>query len=103
MSRLMSGASARYAVIDNDGWGESSADPDDYWTQGDDFVMEGATLVRLNHPYITVTGLIVLAPRPLKGDPTVRDLRRLSRARTSLRTSLWKTLDETGTMEQAEE
>jgi hypothetical protein len=101
MSRLMDGHFARHSVVDSDGWGEASADPDDYWDKPDTFVFEGGTLVRMNHPYVTVTGLVVLSPRPLKGSPTIGDLRRVRRAKSSLRAQVML-LDTSVTMEGTE-
>lgn len=102
MSRLMEGYFARHSVVDFDGWGETSADPEDYWDKPDTFVFEGAALVRMNHPYLTVTGLIVLSPRPLKNEPTLGDLRRLRRAKSTLRERFLAALDTSDTMENEE-
>ena len=102
MSRLMEGYFARHSIIDLDGYGESSADPEDYWDKPDTFVFEGAALIRMNHPYVTVTGLIVLSPRPLKNEPTLADLRRLRRAKSALRERFIAALDTSATMEDEE-
>ena len=100
MSRLMDGVLARHAILDNDGWGESSADPDDYWDAPPSLVFEGAALVRLNHPYLTVTGRVVLAPRTLKDEPRIRDLVRLRKAVASLRKRALDTADTLDTQEE---
>lgn len=102
MSRLLEGYFARHSIIDWDGWGESSADPEDYWDKPDTYRFEGAALVRMNHPYVTVTGLVVLSPRPLKSTPTIGDLRRLRKAKASLRERALSTLDTSAIMEDEE-
>jgi hypothetical protein len=66
-----------YCLADDDG--QYSANPGDYWYNADDVRMPG-TLVKLRHPYRTVTGLVVVGPRVLKDQPTMRDLRRLAAA-----------------------
>lgn len=104
MSRLMDGAFARHSIIDPDGFSETSADPDDYWDKPDSFVFEGGVLVRMNHPYVTVTDLVVLSPRPLKSDPSIGDLRRLHKARATLRSRMLQhsALDSSDTMMEGE-
>jgi hypothetical protein len=100
MSRLMDGVLARHALIDYDGWGESSVDPDEYWDAPSNLAFEGAALVRLNHPYVTTTGRVVLAPRELKQEPRLRDLVRLRKAVASLRK---RALDTAATLQVEEE
>lgn len=102
MSRLMEGYFARHSIVDLDGYGESSADPEDYWDKSDNFVFEGAALVRMNHPYVTVTGLVVLSPRPLRNEPTLGQLRRLRRAKSALRERFLAAIDTSATMEDEE-
>lgn len=71
----------RYILADEDG--EYSADPGDYFTRGPDSRFLGLSLVKLAHPFRTVTGRVVLAPRILKHEPTMRDLRRLAAVRNA--------------------
>lgn len=67
----------QYVLVSPWDGAEYSADPRDYWDAlpadklGD--------LVRLDHPYKTVTGRTVYGPRLIKSDATIRDLRRLGR------------------------
>jgi hypothetical protein len=70
-------AAREYIIVAGDA--EYSADAADYWDAVDDTYLGGA-LVSRNHPYRTVTGLTVYAPRGLKSRATVRDIRRLARA-----------------------
>lgn len=62
---------------DNDG-GQYSAHYGDYWNLADNEPM--GALVKVSHPYVTVTGRIVYAERILRWDATMRDLRRLGLA-----------------------
>lgn len=71
----------RYVLADEGG--EYSADPADYWFRSDEDRFSGVSLVKLSHPFTTTTGQVVLAPRILKNDPTMRDLRRIARAMCS--------------------
>lgn len=64
-----------YFLGDDDG--QYSANPADYWYLADDAQMP-QTLVKRHHAYRTITGRTVLAPRVLKDQPTMRDLRRLA-------------------------
>jgi hypothetical protein len=59
---------------------EYSADPADYWANVDTVRFDGMDLVKIRHPYRTVTGGTIYGPRLLKSDPTMRDLRRLADA-----------------------
>ena len=66
---------ARYVLVNEKG--EYSADPGDYfYLRSQDEV--GGDLVRVDHPYRTVGGSVVEAPRLLKTDATMRDLQRVS-------------------------
>ncbi len=67
-----------YQLIDEDG-NAYSADPRDYFMRRPDEPFEGMALVRTDHPYRTTTGGVVVGPRALKSDPTLRDLQRCSR------------------------
>lgn len=69
----------RYVIAGDDG-GEYSADAADYWAARDGAELGGA-LIRLDHPYRTVTGRTVYGPRLLRSVATVRDLRRIATAR----------------------
>jgi len=69
---------ARYALVDDDG--EYSATSGDYFMVADDVLLPCA-LVRTNHPYLLRVGGWLTGPRILKSAPTVRDLRKLERAR----------------------
>jgi hypothetical protein len=73
---MLKSLQGRYVLADEDG--EYSADPGDYWHLADGVRFEGQSLLKLSHPYTTTTGRKVLAPRILKNDPTMRDLRRLA-------------------------
>lgn len=66
----------RYVITDETG-DQYSADPRDYWYNADNAPM--GQLVRLDHPWRTVTGRTVIAPRLVKENATMRDLRRLAR------------------------
>lgn len=68
-----------YALTDNRGT-VASADPTDYPSVEESFRFDGMLLVKKAHPYWTVTNRVILAPRLLKSNPTLADLRRLARA-----------------------
>lgn len=103
MGSLFDNANAQYTLMDIDPQGgDHSADPNDYWMFTDEDVFDDAVLVRLNHPYVTVTGLVVIAPRVLKERPALGDLRRIHRARASLRQAAKTRLDTSTTMTQEE-
>ncbi len=76
---MLDSLQGRYVLADADG--EYSADPGDYFTATDRVRFEGLSLVKLAHPFRTVTGRTVYAPRIIKNDPTMRDLRRLQAVR----------------------
>jgi hypothetical protein len=69
------------AVSDPSGEGYS-ADARDYWYLPDTEPM--GALVRLYHPWRTVSGRMVYAPRVVRHLATMRDLRRLARARDAM-------------------
>lgn len=75
---MLGSLQGRYVLADEDG--EYSADPGDYFMGTDRSRFEGMSLLKLAHPYTTTTGRKVYAPRILKNDPTLRDLRRLAAA-----------------------
>ena len=72
---------ARYALVDDDV--EYSATSGDYFMHGEDSPLP-CKLVRMNHPYMLRVGGWLTGPRILKSAPTVRDLRKLERARERL-------------------
>ena len=57
--------------------GEYSANPADYWYLADSERMS-YTLVKKRHPWRTKSGHTVLAPRVIRDQPSMRDLRRLA-------------------------
>lgn len=71
---------ARYAICTDDD-GQYSADPGDYWHYPDSQPI--GALVRLDHAWRTATGQLVHAPRCIKLNATVGDLRRLARVPAS--------------------
>ena len=68
-----------YVLVDEEG-GQYSTTAGDYWSEADDRRFVGCVLVKQFHAWRTLTGCVVYAPRVIKSDPTVRDLRRLARA-----------------------
>ena len=59
-------------------WAKGRPGRGPYFMGTDRTRFEGQSLVKLSHPYRTITGRTVYAPRILKNDPTLRDLRRLA-------------------------
>jgi hypothetical protein len=72
----------REYLVDDGAGGEYSANPADYWNAADDAQM--GALIRLRHPFRTVTGRTLYAPRLIRSAVTVGDLRRLARAAVGL-------------------
>lgn len=76
----------KYVLVHMDTSTECSAERGDYDFHNlrDSYTFTGYSLVKKEHPYITRTGLMVFAPLVLKYNPTMRDLRRIYRAKENL-------------------
>jgi hypothetical protein len=78
VSRYIDPTAYRYALVHDE---YEDLDLLDYFSVDDDYRFEDWALVRINHVWRTNTGQLVTGVRIIKESPTVRDIRRLARAR----------------------